>query len=1190
MRCALVRPRRGTGAVKVATRCCAFLGGLVVLAVLLLGLLVGLLAHGPIAIDGLGPRIAEVLQDRFGRGAVFTLGTTSLVKRGFGPSFSIEGLSIRGPDGQKVLSAPSAEVSIDPLPLFFGKVVPKRLEVLDVELRLVLLKNGNLAVAAGDGSKPFFELARGADEPRTTPAPVPQSSVVAPLDALTQPRRAAARQQAAQGIRLLLDAITNPDSPIAAVDRLGIKRGKLLIEDQTTDEEVVYKDLDLEFDKVSDGTVLSMSAQGPSQRWRIEAKASGRPGAERHFQIDVNDLSQEELQLVAGTRALGFDSDMPVSLNFKIGLTPGGVLSEAAAHFDFGSGFFRLEDPDQEPLLVDHLSGGFHWNGADRRIEIDQTIYEESGSRFVVAGSVTPPIYEGEPWAISMATVEPGVLGPDRQGQKPVVIDQGRFAGRLFLDRRQMTIDRFAFGSGKEGGLAMAGQIDWENGPHVRLGASIDPTSVRVAQRVWPAFAASPIRAWLLTHFEDGLLQTGTLRVDYDGDALMRMRSDRAPPDESISLDFTLAKARLAFLPGVPPLQDVSGTGHITGRTTHFALTSGSLDVNGRKIAISDGSFVVENSDQHPVPATISAHVSASVEAVGDLLSRDALKAFASLPLDPSTLKGQVDGRLDEHLLLGDHDDDGRNHELRINAAITNFSAEKLVGKEKLDNASLTLVVDPAGMKATGQGRMLGVPATFEITKSGDRPPDALITTTLDDAARARIGLSAIPGVSGPIGGRVAVTALGQAQKMKAQVELDLAKTGITAAFLGLAKPAGKPAKVTFTVTPGDTRTLVDPLVVDVGSLQARGSVEIGGDNNFQGAHFSSIRFSPGDDMKLDVGKGDDTFKLTVRGSTIDARPFLRALTSLPSSDATSLAKSAKAEKRETEAFKGFDVDLKSGILTGFNKEVISDVDLKLSKRGAQIQQLAVQGKFGRNALFGSMGANQRVRLTTQDAGALVSFIDLYKHMEGGQLVANVALGDDTMAGNLEIQSFVLRDEPAMKKLVAQSVVSSQPGDSASTAARSVDANAVTFTKLKVKFQRAGSRIELKDATMYGSAIGLSVDGWLDYVHDRVGMTGTFVPAFAVNNLFSQVPVLGFFLGGASNEGSVRHQLPDHRLRRLAHSQRQPAVGDRARLPAQDLRRTRHERRRRPGGSIRALRPATLRPSAGRGACGRATA
>ncbi len=1115
-----VPARRGRGAAKVVGRCCVFVGGLVVLAVLALGVVVGLLAHGPIAIDGLGPRIAAVLQDRFGRGAVFTLGTTSLVKRGFGPSFSIEGLAIRGPDGQKVLSAPRAEVSIDPLPLLYGKVVPKRLEVLDVELRLVLLKNGNLAVAAGNGSKPFFELARGSEDPMSA-APPPPVAVggTTSLAALTPPRRAAAMQQAAKGVRLLLDTITNPNSPIAAVDRLGIKRGRLLIEDQTTDEDVVYKDLDLEFDKTDDGTTLLMSAQGPSRRWSIEAKASGRPGAERHFQIDVNDLSQDELQLAAGTRTLGFDSDMPMSMNFKIGLTPANTLSEAVAQFSLGPGFFRLEDPDQEPFLVDRCTGGFHWNGAARRIEIDRTLYEESGTRLAIGGSVTPPVNEGDAWAIDMGLVEPGVLGPDRAGQRPVAIDRGAFSARLLPDRKQMTIERFTFGSGSEGGMAMTGQIDWEHGAHVRLGASIDPTSVRVAQRVWPAFAASPIRAWLLTHFEDGTLQTGTLRVDYDQDALLRMRSDRSPPDDSIALDFTLTNARLAFLPGVPPLQNASGTGHITGHTTYFNLASGTVEATGRKIAISDGSFVVENSDIHPVPAELSAHVNGSVDAISDLLSRDALKAYASLPLDPATLKGQVDGRLDERMLLGEHPAQAGDRELRINAAVTGFSADKLIGKEKLDNASMMVVVDPAGLKATGQGRIFGAPTAFEITKSGDKPPDAVITTTLDDAARAKAGLSAIPGVSGPVSGRVAVSALGQPQKMKAQVELDLGKTAITAAFLGLAKPAGKPAKVSFTVAPGETRTIVDPLVVDVGSLQARGSVEVGGDNSFQAAHFSSVKFSPGDDMKLDVGKGDDTFKLTVRGSTIDARPFLRALTQLPSSDATPLAKNAKAEKRETDAFKGFDVDLKSGILTGFNKEVMSDVDLKLSKRGAQIHQFSVQGKFGRAALFGSMAPNQKVRLTTQDAGALVSFIDLYKHMEGGQLNASVMLGDDTMNGNLEIQSFTLRDEPAMKKLVAQSLTSSQPGDSASTAARSVDANAVGFTKLKVNFQRAGSRIELRDATMYGSAIGLSVDGWLDYVHDRVDMTGTFVPAFAVNNLFSQVPVLGFFLGGGSNEG-----------------------------------------------------------------------
>ena len=702
------------------------------------------------------------------------------------------------------------------------------------------------------------------------------------------------------------------------------------------------------------------------------------------------------------------------------------------------------------------------------------------------------------------------------------MIDRGQFVARLYPEQKKMLIDRFSFGSGTEGAMAMAGQIDWENGPHVRLGASIDPTSVRVARRVWPAFVAAPVRAWMLAHFEDGILQKGTLRVDYDQDSLLRMRSDRAPPDDSVSLDFTLAKARVVYLPGVPPLENVVGSGHITGRASHFALTSGVIDASGHKIALSDGHFIVQNADEHPAPAEISAHVAGSVEAIGDLLSRDALKAYASLPLDPATLKGQVDGRLDDHILLGDEAKD--SNKLRVNATVTNFSADKLIGKEKLDNATMTLVVDPSGLKASGQGRLFGGPATFDITKAGDKGPDALINVTLDDAARAKLGLTAIPGLSGPMSARIAASNIGQPQKMKAQIDLDLGKMALTAAFLGLAKPAGKPGKVSFAVTQGDNRMVIDPLVVDIGTLQGRGAIDMSADNAFESAHFSNLKISPGDDMKLDVTKNDDTFKLAIRGSTIDARPFLRALTQTPgdnSSATTPLAKNAKAEKKEaTEAFKGgFDIELKSGILTGFNKEVMSDVDLKLSKRGTLIRQLSVAGKFGRNVVSGTMAANQRLKIATSDAGALVSFIDLYKHMDGGKLSATMLVGDDTLNGSMEIQNFTLRDEPAMKKLVAQSITTSQPGDSASTAARSVDGNAVGFTKLRVNFERAGSRLELKDATMYGSAIGLSVDGWLDYVHDRVGMTGTFVPAFAVNNLFSQVPVLGFFLGGASNEG-----------------------------------------------------------------------
>ena len=42
--------------------------------------------------------------------------------------------------------------------------------------------------------------------------------------------------------------------------------------------------------------------------------------------------------------------------------------------------------------------------------------------------------------------------------------------------------------------------------------------------------------------------------------------------------------------------------------------------------------------------------------------------------------------------------------------------------------------------------------------------------------------------------------------------------------------------------------------------------------------------------------------------------------------------------------------------------------------------------------------------------------------------------GDDNLTGNLEIHDFVLRDEPAIRSLVARSETVSQPGQDAAAA------------------------------------------------------------------------------------------------------------------------------------------------------------
>lgn len=1101
------------------------------LAAVVGGLFVARLAQGPIAISGLGAEIASALDERFGRGYDFSLGQASIVKRGYAPTLSIDGLALKDAAGKTILTAPRAEVSVDLLSLIAGRVTPKRLEVFDVELHMALLPDGSLALPAAPLSKETipFTPPLGAALAQESAARPPADALAAPAAAgpsAIKPRALLVKQMAAS-IRLLIDSLTNPESPIAAIDRVGIARGRVVIDDRTADQTMVFNGVKLGFDKSLGATNFNLSVDGPNGRWEAVGLASGAPGMERRLALSLRNLSLDEILLATGARTIGADFDMPVSAKVNLGLHADGSLSEAAGQIDFGAGFLRFDDPNDEPMFVDAIHSGFHWDAATRRIVIDHSTLSAGATHAAVSGFVATPLREGDPWAINVLSAEPNIAAPERPGQKPVEIDRGEFKGRLFLAEKKLLIDRFSF-SGPECGLAMAGEVEWTNGPHFRLGASISPTPVSVATRLWPSFIVAPVRSYLISHTREGIIQKATLQLDFDAAVLAAMRAEHPPPDDTVALDFAVTDGSLDFLSGVPHLRGVDGVGHITGRTATFTTTnSGVIDAGeGRRLIISEGSsFHVADGALKPTPGVIVANVSGSVEAIGDLLSRDALKPFASLPLDQSTLKGQVDGRLEIDMNLGPGMGPA-DISLKINAAVTNFTAENLIGKEKLDAATLTVTVDPAGLHASGQGRMFGAPATIDMVRPEGKTADASISLILDDAARAKQNICILPGLTGPIGATLRAP-LGSSEKLKAQVELDLTHAAFD--WLGMSKPAGRPGKAKFSLTVNENSTSLDQIVVDAGAIQARGSVELGPDQSLASARLSQVKASAGDDMKLDATKVGDSLKVMIRGSTIDARPFLKWLISASPDPKPVVAAGGEpkdapppidqgAAAKDPASVKEVELDLKTGLLTGYNKEVVTGAELRLVRRDEQIKQFSFAGRFGREPVSGNLTnypAAPQINFMSEDAGTLLSFVDLYRHMERGRLSVGMRLGaGDSMSGALEIESFILRDEPALRRLVAEGIPSSE-----AARGRKIDAGSMAFNKLEVQFERTGSRLELRDGTMHGDSIGLTVDGWIDYPHDRVDMQGTFVPVFSVNNLFSKIPVFGLILGGGANEG-----------------------------------------------------------------------
>jgi hypothetical protein len=1096
---------------------CTMIAGVATLLLIAGGIFVMRLSHSPIVIEGLGPRIAEALDEKFGHGYHFTLGETAITKHGYGPTLGIVGLSLKGSDGQTIFSAPHAEVSVDPFALVIGRVTPKRLEVLDVEIKLSVLPNGALTVSMGSNPNNSSVI--------VPPQPLPeaQTGQAEQGEAGASPKvpRAVMIKQAAAAMRLVIDTLTNPDSSIAAIDHVGIKRGRLQIDDRTTDETTVFNDLDLAFDKSGGVTNFHVSAEGPNGRWMSAVKASGAPGSERRLNIAFKNVSLDEISLASGVRNMGVDFDMPVSTQFDVALTPEGTVSKATGQFNLGAGYFRFDDPDDEPLLIDSVDGQFHWEPATRRILVDGVRMKAGGTKLDAKGAVTPPVLEGDPFNVNFQLAEPAIRGAERPGEKPIKIDRGELTARFMAKDKRILIDRMSF-AGADFGLVMTGDVDWVKGPHVRLNASITPSPVSTVVRLWPSFIAASVRSWLLAHFPGGTVQNGTMRVDLDQAALAAMRADRPPPDDASTVDLTLSNGSVNFLPGVPPLHDVAGVAHITGKTTNFVVTSGVLDTDsGHRLTLSDGSFRIADVGIKPTPAVLAGKVTGSMEAVRDLLAYDAFKPYASMPTD-SNMHGQIDGRLEVDLKIAPPGTANPEPLILINATATNLVVEKLIGKEKLEGATMNVNVDGTGLKAKGQGRLFGVPATLEFVRPmGAKVTDASLSFTTDDSARAKQGFAAIPGISGPITTRISAALGGGNDKQKAQVDLDLTKTTLDNVLPGVSKAAGTAGKANFALAIADDGAMqIDQIGIDLGSMQIRGSVELGADQSLVSAKLSQVRLSPGDDMKVDISKPGETLKVLVRGTTIDARPFLKPFSISSGPNGSTVSAASAASSKESGLFRNIDLDVKCGLLTGYNKKSISNFDLHFVKQNDLLRQFSLSGHFGREMLAGSMTNASQLNISSQDAGSLLSFIDLYRHMERGELASELQLGaNETLNGALRIKDFVLRDEPAMRRLVAAGVEQVAPVGQDPLHAVNVNADAVPFKQLQVTFQRAGSRLDLRDGTMYGAQFGLTVEGSMDFTHDRVALNGSFVPAYELNNMFSKIPLFGPLIGGGTNEG-----------------------------------------------------------------------
>jgi len=917
-----------------------------------------------------------------------------------------------------------------------------------------------------------------------------------------------------------MDLATSPTSPIGALDRLGVLHGRLVIDDRTVDRVIQYDDVTLSLDRGDKSMRFSLAASGPSRRWTATAVAKGAPGQRRDFLAQVHDLSIDEVSLIGGFHTTRFDTDAPLSLNLGFALAPDDRVVEARGHVEIGHGFFRLEEPDHEPVMIDRLALTAAWDQEGRKLVLSPIEFNAGGFDMSVSGEAAAPADlpagadpGADAWTIALRLNQPTAVAPERAGEKIVKIERGSLEARLMNGQGRVLVDKFTF-SGPEVNVGVSGALSFREALRVAYQLDVEDTQIRALARLWPTHVTPPVRAWFVDHVPAGTLKRARCSGEFDDAAIIAMRYERPPPDDSVLAEGEIVNASVVdVLPGMAPFTGISGRLHITGRTASFTATTGALETApGRHLTLSEGRFSVADNALRPTPAVVDVHVSGNVESAADLLRVPAIAQHASLPVDPSAIRGQVEGRVRVDFEIGDNARDDHTT-FQIDATTSNLSIDKIIGKERLEGASLHVFADRVGLRVNGSGRIYGAPATIDLRRAfGEKgPAQAQVTLTFDDAARQRAGY-AIAGFSGPVSAIIRTPL--PVEDLDTQIELDLTRTSFDNPVPGLTKPAGKPAKASFVLVKRGEGIALEKFNFDAGPTQAQGVIEFARDGAFRAARFAPLRLSSGDDIRLDIQRSGEAVKVVARGSNFDARPLLLSMIHSGGERAGGMGGGKAAS-----SFDDVDVDFKSPIVTGHNKQILSNVDLKIDRRGGRLRALSLTGNFGREQLAVVMGRNQnnaqQVEVSTNDGGSFLSFLDVYRKMESGVLNASVQLGQNRADGTLRIRDFYVKGEPTMRQLMAQ-------GGASRTDDRGVmrfDPDSVRVGRLQSGFNWAAGRLSVREGVMSGPEIGLTFDGYIDFPRDRIDLSGSYVPAYALNSLLSNIPVLGVVITGGQHEG-----------------------------------------------------------------------
>ena len=662
---------------------------------------------------------------------------------------------------------------------------------------------------------------------------------------------------------------------------------------------------------------------------------------------------------------------------------------------------------------------------------------------------------------------------------------------RLVLDSFVIDTDRPSFYLDgtlwqSDAGIGLKGRFQAHDIPFDTLGA------------YWPEMFIPAGHRWISQNVADGVITRLEAALDIEPGDFENNRFDAA----SAAGTLVFEDASVHYLRPMPPVVGVDGSARFTGDSLDITMSGGQVE----GIAASRGR--VRLSQVHSAEPRMSVTIEAEGPAANALalLDHPRLRLVSKIGLEPAGAGGTVHTlfALELPLLYAIEPE-----QVVVNAVarVQDARIADIAGIAEMTEGALRIGVDNASMDLRGPARLQGMPATIAWRENfGDGAPFARrfdVTTTVTPEAQTALGFDMAPYVQGSVGLVGGYTDPGDGAAPRATLAFDATEAELEIPELHWTKPAGAPGAVRVVASiPSEDRVVLTRVELETETLYALGRATLAdGLEGVREITIETLRHGETDIAGRVVSDGDAT-RVSVRGASLDARPYFSRLTEEGAPEFGELVLDLAVERIVTTDDQEL-TDFRARFETGAEGRHVGIMEGTLSTGARMSFSLEPQED------------KRLITVRSRDAGAVARTFGIYDNAVGGELFMRAVVHDDLpgapVRGTIRIEDYRVINAPTLARLLTIATLTGIVGE--------LRGKGILFSRFAMPFTLEENILTIRDAQTSGFTVGVNAEGRVDLETDRVDMKGTIVPAYTFNTLIDVIPVLGELLTGGEGEG-----------------------------------------------------------------------